>query len=72
MQSNAKLYVISDSQSYIRHILKSINQTKDLFFWVNQSSIYLSLKDYFNIETKFYKKAIFQGKKPSLFILKKI
>ena len=72
MKENSEIYIATDSIIYIRFILNSIYKCKDYFLWVNQSEINLSIKDYFDIETKYYKKAINSQRKPSLFILRKL
>ena len=72
MKENSEIYIATDSVIYIRFILNSIYKCKDCFLWVNQSEINLSIKDYFDIETKYYKKAINSQRKPSLFILRKL
>ena len=72
LKENSEIYIASDSTIYFRFILNSIYKCKDYFQWVNQSEINLSIKDYFNIETKYYKKAIISQRKPSLFILRKL
>ena len=72
LKENSEIYIATDSTVYVRFILKSIYKCKDYFLWVNQSEINLSIKDYFNIETKYYKKAINSQRKPSLFILRKL
>ena len=72
MKENSEIYIATDSVVYIRFILNSIYKCKDYFLWVNQSKINLSIKDYFDIETKYYKKAIKFQRKPSLFILRKL
>ena len=72
MKENSKIYIATDSTIYVRFILNSIYKSKDYFLWVNQSEINLSIKDYFDIETKYYKKAINSQRKPSLFILRKL
>ena len=72
LKENSEIYIASDSTIYVRFILNSIYECKDYFQWVNQSEINLSIKDYFNIETKYYKKAIISQRKPSLFILRKL
>ncbi len=69
---NSKIFIITDSTTYSKSILCSIFNKKHLYEWINQYTLFLSLKDYHNLETKFYKKAIILGKKPSIFILKKI
>ena len=72
LKENSEIYVATDSTIYVRFILNSIYKCKDYFLWVNQSVINLSIKDYFDIETKYYKKAINSQRKPSLFILRKL
>ena len=72
MKENSKIYIATDSTIYVRFILNSIYKSKDYFLWVNQSEINLGIKDYFDIETKYYKKAINSQRKPSLFILRKL
>ena len=72
LKSSGKIIIATDSISYSRSILKTISEINFLYEWVNQYSCHLSIKDYLDIETKFYKKAIICGKKPSIFILKKI
>ena len=72
LRENSEIYIATDSMIYVRFILNSIYKCKEYFNWVNQSEINLSIKDYFNIETKYYKKAINSQRKPSLFILRKL
>ena len=72
MKENSEIYIATDSVIYVRFILNSIYKCKDYFLWVNQSEINLCIKDYFDIETKYYKKAINSQRKPSLFILRKL
>ena len=72
MKENSEIYIATDSVIYVRFILNSIYKCKDYFLWVNQSKIILGIKDYFDIETKYYKKAINSQRKPSLFILRKL
>ena len=72
MKENSELYIATDSVIYVRFILNSIYKCKDYFLWVNQFKINLGIKDYFDIETKYYKKAINSQRKPSLFILRKL
>ena len=72
MKESSELYIATDSVIYVRFILNSIYKCKDYFNWVNQSKINLYIKDYFDIETKYYKKAINFQRKPSLFILRKL
>ena len=72
MKENSEIYIATDSVIYVRFILNSIYKCKNYFIWVNQSKINLGIKDYFDIETKYYKKAINSQRKPSLFILRKL
>ena len=72
LKESGNIYIATDSTIYIRFILNSIYKCKKYFNWVNQSEINLSIKDYFDIETKYYKKAINSQRKPSLFILRKL
>ena len=72
LRVNSEIYIATDSMIYVRFILNSIYKCKYYFNWVNQSEINLSIKDYFDIETKYYKKAINSQRKPSLFILRKL
>ena len=72
LKKNGEIYIATDSIIYVRFILNSLYKCKDYFLWVNQSKINLSIKDYFDIETKYYKKAINYQRKPSLFILRKL
>ena len=72
LKDNSEICIATDSSIYIRFILNSIYKCKDYFNWVNQSKINLSIKDYLDIETKYYKKAINSQRKPSLFILRKL
>ena len=64
--------IATDSISYTRFILNLIFENQNLFEWLNQSQAHLSVKDIYDIETKFYKKAINSGRNPILFILEKI
>jgi len=72
LKKNSEIYIATDSTIYVRFILNSIFNCKDYFLWLNQSDMNLQIKDYFNIETKYYKKAINSQRKPSLFILRKL
>ena len=72
IKQEGKIYIATDSLQYSRDILKVIYESKHMYKWLNQNEVYFDIKDYFNIETKFYKKAIICGRNPSLFILKKI
>ena len=72
LKDNSEIHIATDSTIYVRFILNSIFNCKDYFLWLNQSDMNLQIKDYFNIETKYYKKAINSQRKPSLFILRKL
>ena len=72
LKDNSEIHIATDSTIYVRFILNSIFNCKDYFLWLNQSNMNLQIKDYFNIETKYYKKAINSQRKPSLFILRKL
>ena len=72
IKNKGEIYIVTDSDSYAKSILRTIHEIKILYVWKNQYKIYKSIKDYHELETKFYKKAIISGRKPSLFILKKI
>ena len=72
LKDNSEIHIATDSKIYFRFILNSIYNCKDYFVWLNQSTMNLNIKDYFNIETKYYKKAINSQRKPSLFILRKL
>ena len=72
LKENGDIYIATDSTIYIRFILNSIYNCKEYFYWLNQYEINLNIKDYLDIETKYYKKAINSQRKPSLFILRKI
>ena len=72
IKKNGEIWIVTDSISYSKHILQSIYQAKKFYKWINQNELHMDLKDYCDLETKFYKKAIISGAKPSLFILKKL
>ncbi len=72
MNLKSRIYIVTDSVSYTYSIIKDIYKAKNHYKWINQNLLYLSLKDYYNLETKYYKKAIISGKKPSILILEKI
>ena len=72
LKESSEIHIATDSTIYVRFILNSIYNCKDYFVWLNQSEMNLHIKDYFDIETKYYKKAINSQRKPSLFILRKL
>ena len=72
LKQSSEIHIATDSTIYVRFILNSIYNCKGYFQWLNQSEMNLNIKDYFDIETKYYKKAINSQRKPSLFILRKL
>ena len=72
LKQSSEIHIATDSTIYVRFILNSIYNCKDYFLWRNQSEMNYHIKDYFDIETKYYKKAINSQRKPSLFILRKL
>ena len=72
LKKNCEIHIATDSTIYVRCIMNSIFKSRDHFLWINQAELNLDIKDYFNIETKYYKKAINSQRKPSLFILRKL
>ena len=72
LKDNSEIHIATDSTIYVRFILNTIYNCRDYFVWMNQSEMNLHIKDYFDIETKYYKKAINSQRKPSLFILRKL
>ena len=72
LQPNGEIVIATDSLSYSKQIFKCIFNVKDLFNWNNQRNMYLDLNNFYNLETKYYNKAIISGRKPSIFILTKI
>ena len=72
LKKNSEIHIATDSKIYLRFILNSIYNCKEYFLWLNQSETNLHIKDYHDIETKYYKKAINSQRKPSLFILRKL
>ena len=72
LKKGAEIHIATDSISYSRQIFQVLFETKNLYKFINQNEIYLGIKDYYNIETKYYKKAINSQRKPSLFVLRKL
>lgn len=72
LKQNGEIVIATDSFSYSKQIFKSVFNVKNFFNWKNQRNMYLGLNDYYNLETKYYNKAIISGRKPSIFILTKI
>ena len=72
LKNNGKLFIATDSESYVYSIIKLIYKYQNKFLWKNQKISewdysYLDLPD-----TKFYKKARKLNKKSMFFILNKI
>ena len=72
IKSKGELYIATDSISYSRSILNSLYEVKNFFRWKNQNELHMDLKDYYKLETKFYKKASISGRKTLLLVLEKI
>ena len=72
LKLNGEICIATDSFSYTKYMINNIYLAKKYFNWVNQDKVYLYITDYFNLQTKFYKKAINQGRQPILLVLKKI
>ncbi len=72
LKNNGEIFIITDSISYSYSIFNTIYTIRKLFNWKNQHAAHLRLKDYYDLETKYYKKAINSNKNPSIFILEKL
>ena len=72
LKHNATINIASDSQSYNSQILRTINQVKTDFLWVNQSKSEWEYDTNTLPETKYYKKALENGRKPFYVKLKKL
>ncbi len=72
LKKNAEIHIVTDSSSYIKFILNTIYNSQKYFKWINQDFLFLDFKDYYDFETKFYKKAVISSRNPTIFILKKI
>tara|TARA_B100000575_G_scaffold293550_1_gene305363 strand:- start:1199 stop:1858 length:660 start_codon:yes stop_codon:yes gene_type:complete len=71
IKNDGNIKIATDSSQYILHILRCIHAIKDQFYWENQFNLFLNYEDYQLPQTKYYKKAIFGGKRPFFFNLKK-
>jgi len=72
LKNKGKVFIATDSQSYIQSILSIIYKVRDYFFWENQL---FEEWDYENLnlpKTKFFKKAKKSNRKSMFFQLKKI
>ena len=72
LKHGATINIASDSQSYNSQILRTINQVKKDFLWVNQSKSEWEYDTNTLPETKYYKKALKNGRKPFYVKLKKL
>lgn len=72
LDKNGEIFIATDSYSYSQQILKCIFNIRKTLYWKNQTNMHLGLRDFYELETKFYNKAIISGRKSSIFILKKI
>ena len=72
LKHDATINIASDSQSYNSQILRTINQVKTDFLWVNQSKSEWEYDSETLPETKYYKKALENGLKPLYVKLKKL
>ena len=72
LKKNARLFIATDSQTYLKYILSNIYDHKNIYKWENQ---YPSkwFYEYQNLPTtKFFKKAQKSNRKTMFFQLKKI
>ena len=72
LKDEGRIFIATDSQTYIQLILSIIHKVRDFFIWENQL---LEEWDYENLdlpETKFFKKAKKSNRKTMFFQLKKI
>ena len=72
LKHDATINIASDSQSYNSQILRTIYQVKTDFLWVNQSKSEWEYDTNTLPETKYYKKALKNGRKPFYVKLKKL
>ena len=72
LKHDATINIASDSQSYNSQILRTINQVKTDFLWVNQSKSEWEYDTNTLPETKYYKKALKNGLKPFYVKLEKL
>ena len=72
MKESAYIYIVTDSKSYLKHILFEIYKLKDKIIWINQRKHEWEFVNNSIPETKFYKKALKYGRKPFFIKLKKL
>ena len=62
LKQNAKIHIASDSKSYIAHILDCVHKIKKDFKWINQSKQEWEYASLSLPKTKYYKKALKNGR----------
>ncbi len=62
LKQNAKIHIASDSKSYIAHILDCVYKIKKDFKWINQSKQEWEYASLSLPKTKYYKKALKNGR----------
>lgn len=72
LKHNGKIFITTDSQSYLKSILQSIYETKHIYNWENQYIHNWNYENHNMPKTKFFKKAKKLNKKPIFIELKKI
>ena len=72
IKESGKVIIATDSTSYTKDLISYFYILKDIYEWTNQNKIYLDIKDFFNFETKYYRKAINSGRKSNIFVLRKL
>ena len=72
LKIGGKLFIASDSQSYILSIIENIYDSQDFFLWKNQSVEEWNYENLKLPSTKFYKKAIKSNRNTMFFELHKI
>ena len=72
LKKDAKIFIASDSASYINSILNVINSSQNMFSWENQRLEHWNYAILNLPETKFFKKAQKSNRNSIIFELKKI
>ena len=72
LKYGATVNIASDSKSYISQILRTVHQVREDFLWLNQSKSKWEYDIETLPETKYYKKALENGRKPLYVKLKKL
>ncbi len=68
LKKNAKIYIATDSKSYLKEILFLVFQLRNQLIWENQRKLGWDYNNTSLVQTKYYKKAIKNGSNP--FIIK--